>query len=162
MDILSIKYLLFIIGVLVVYQFLSPNLRRYWILATSLFFYGSLSVILLSALIFSILFNFWITFSHSKNKIWIAVIVNILILFSFKIDDSSFLVPIGVSFFTFQGLSFVFDYSEKPKIQLLNFANYMGFFPQLIAGPIESFHHLGPQLNSLNVSRRKIYFLEYL
>ena len=158
MDIISIKYLLFVIGILFVYQLLSPNSRRLWILATSLFFYGSISITLFFALLFSILFNFWITFSNFKYKIWIAVIVNILLLFSFKIDDSSFLVPIGVSFFTFQGLSFVFDYSGKSKIQLLNFANYMAFFPQLIAGPIESFHHLGPQLNSLKCIQKKNVF----
>ena len=158
MDIISISYLIFVIGILFVYQILSPNLRKRWILITSLLFYGSISFVLLSALIFSILFNFWITLSNLKYKRWIAVIVNISLLFSFKIDDSSFLVPIGVSFFTFQGLSFVFDHSVKPKAQLLNFANYMAFFPQLIAGPIESFNHLGPQLSCLQSIQKQNIF----
>ncbi len=158
MDILSIKYLFFVFGILFVYQILAPNLRKGWILIASLLFYGSISLILLIALIFSILFNFWIGFSNLKHKIWIAVIVNILLLFCFKLNGSSFLVPIGVSFFTFQGLSFVFDYSIRPKIALINFANYMAFFPQLIAGPIETFDHLSPQLNNLKCIQKKNVF----
>ncbi|MBI35509.1 MAG: hypothetical protein CMP67_09135 [Flavobacteriales bacterium] len=158
MDIISINYLLFVLGVLIVYQSLPPKAKKFWILLASLTFYGSISFTLFLTLIFSIFFNFWITFSRLKYKTWIAVIINILILFSFKFEDSSFLLPIGVSFFTFQGLSFVFDYSKKQKIQLIDFANYMSFFPQLIAGPIESFNHLGAQMNNLAPIQKKNVF----
>jgi D-alanyl-lipoteichoic acid acyltransferase DltB (MBOAT superfamily) len=149
MDILSINHLLFILIVLCVYHYLTPKLRGFWILIASFTFYGSISFLLLGTLAFSILFNYWITFSNFQCKVWIAIIVNIIILLSFKINESLFILSVGVSFFTFQGLSFVIDYSKKSKVQLLSFANYMAFFPQLIAEPIETFDDLGSQLKDL-------------
>lgn len=159
MDILSINHLLFILVVLFVYNYLTPKLRGFWILIASFTFYGSISFLLLGTLSFSILFNYWITFSNFQWKIWIASIVNIIILLSFKINESSFLLSVGVSFFTFQGLSFVIDYSKKSKVQLLCFANYMAFFPQLIAGPIETFDDLGSQLKDLRNIKKENFLL---
>lgn len=58
-------------------------------------------------------------------------------------------LPVGISFFTFQALSYVVDvYRDKtmPARSWLDFANYLAFFPQLVAGPIVRADHLVPQM----------------
>jgi alginate O-acetyltransferase complex protein AlgI len=60
-------------------------------------------------------------------------------------------LPPGLSFYTFQSMSYTIDvYREetKPERTLLDFCNYVAYFPQLIAGPIERHNVLGPQLNN--------------
>lgn len=60
-----------------------------------------------------------------------------------------FLLPAGISFYTFQGLSYLIDVyggANKPAERLGDFALYHGYFPQLVAGPIERTRHLFPQL----------------
>ncbi len=61
------------------------------------------------------------------------------------------LLPVGISFYTFQAISYTIDvYRGKTKAtrQLLPFMTYIAFFPQLVAGPIERADHLMPQLTS--------------
>jgi len=58
-------------------------------------------------------------------------------------------IPVGISFYTFQAVSYTVDVYRKrvvPERNLGKFALYMSFFPQLVAGPIERFSHLHPQL----------------
>lgn len=59
------------------------------------------------------------------------------------------ILPVGISFYTFQSMAYTIDvyYGKlKPVTDLLVFANYVSFFPQLVAGPIERAGHLVPQL----------------
>ena len=59
-------------------------------------------------------------------------------------------LPIGISFFTFQALSYVIDVYRKPDTVQKNFGKvllYISFFPQLIAGPIVKYHDIAPYLN---------------
>jgi D-alanyl-lipoteichoic acid acyltransferase DltB (MBOAT superfamily) len=61
------------------------------------------------------------------------------------------LLPIGISFYTFQSISYVIDIYRgelKPARSLLDFATYIAFFPQLVAGPIERAEHMIPQFES--------------
>lgn len=61
------------------------------------------------------------------------------------------LLPVGISFYTFQALSYTIDVYRgltKPCRQFLDFALYISFFPQLVAGPIERSHHLLPQVEN--------------
>lgn len=99
-----------------------------------------------------------------------AVILNIGLLFIYKYADF-FLVsiglekykiglalPIGISFFTFQGLSYVVDvYRDKECVQknFLSVMLYISFFPQLIAGPIVKYHDIKEQLSvrEFNIDR---------
>lgn len=72
-------------------------------------------------------------------------------LFQYSIPDLSLSVvlPVGISFYTFQTLSYTIDvYRGKiePTSSLLNFAAYVSFFPQLVAGPIERADHFLPQI----------------
>ncbi len=76
---------------------------------------------------------------------------NINLLFSAKITIREITLPIGISFYTFQILSYIIDlYRKKIKVQknLLNLALYISFFPQLIAGPIVRYETIEDQLNN--------------
>ena len=69
------------------------------------------------------------------------------------------LLPVGISFYTFQTLSYVIDVYRRdlePEPSLIQFALFVSFFPQLVAGPIERAKHLLPQLRSLPTSMRQI------
>lgn len=81
---------------------------------------------------------------------YIGFFAEILKIFSFNNFDSlSFILPIGISFYTFQGLSYVVDIYRnkiKPENNFFIFALYISAFPQLVAGPIERAEHFIPQL----------------
>jgi alginate O-acetyltransferase complex protein AlgI len=65
---------------------------------------------------------------------------------------TGFILPAGISFYTFQSLSYTIDVYRReivPERSLLGFCNYVAYLPQLIAGPIERFGHLAPQLGNL-------------
>ena len=59
------------------------------------------------------------------------------------------ILPVGISFYTFHGLSYVLDlYNDriKPERNFVNYAVFVSFFPLLVAGPIERATHLLPQI----------------
>jgi alginate O-acetyltransferase complex protein AlgI len=67
------------------------------------------------------------------------------------------ILPVGISFYTFQSMSYVIDVYRKqmaPADSLLNYASYVSFFPQLVAGPIERGTHLLPQIQNQEKCRR--------
>jgi len=107
-----------------------------------------------------------------SGRLWLvlAVILNIGLLFVYKYADFfleniglqelklNAALPIGISFFTFQGLSYVVDvYRDKKCVQkkFLSVMLYISFFPQLIAGPIVKYHDIKEQLNhrEFNIDR---------
>ena len=66
-----------------------------------------------------------------------------------EIPDPGIVLPIGISFFTFQAISYLVDiYREEAKVQrnFINLALYISLFPQLIAGPIVRYHDISKQL----------------
>ena len=102
-----------------------------------------------------------------KTVMIAAVILNLSLLFVFKylmftlnnlnlllgtsIAVPNIALPIGISFFTFQGMSYVFDvYLKKGKVQknLLNVGLYIAFFPQLVAGPIVRYDLIAEQIEN--------------
>lgn len=81
--------------------------------------------------------------------------------FGFISDENQFsiIAPLGISFFTFQALSYVFDVYRKkyPAEQnLSNYLTYMAFFPSMIAGPINRYDQLMPQLNTVQGFNRPL------
>ncbi len=144
MEITSVPFLINVIIFLIIYQVIPTRFLKWWILFGSISIYATISPILCGVLIGSILINYLIAKSDINRKNLVATIFNLSLLACFKLQPNNYLLPIGISFFSFQALSFIFD--KKKAITLLNFANYIAFFPQLIAGPIESFDHLGPQI----------------
>ncbi len=106
--------------------------RRRWLLVAALGFN-------LGLLGFFKYFNFFIL-SFSKLLETLG--------FSAHLPTLNILLPVGISFFTFQVLSYVLDVyrgDAQPERSLLNFALYVGFFPQLLAGPIERAPAMLPQ-----------------
>jgi alginate O-acetyltransferase complex protein AlgI len=107
---------------------------------------------------------------QARRVMWTAVVVNVAILFTWKyavfatsqidhllgwfgardaIPLPSILLPIGISFFTFHAISYVVDTTRgeaPPMRRLRDFAQYMAFFPQLIAGPIIRYHQIDEQI----------------
>ncbi len=104
---------------------------------------------------------FWLWFSISLNlgvlvvfkyfNFFIEGFKNGALLFGYDINTYSLniILPIGISFYTFHGLSYVIDiYKNKiiPKKNLINYSLFVSFFPLLVAGPIERATHLLPQI----------------
>lgn len=96
--------------------------------------------------------------SIKKELLIFAVIYNLLPLFLFKITIDDIVLPVGISFFTFQNLSYVFDvYYKKAKAEksLINYGAYISMFPQLIAGPIITYNEIKSQLEERSISWEK-------
>ena len=159
---------------LILYFLAKDKYKNYILLVASLVFYawGEPKYVLL--MIASIIFNYFIARlidKKRKNKklsralLWTAVIVNIGALFIFKYLDfaiynlnlafnfnlgqTNLALPIGISFYTFQILSYVIDvYRKKVKLQknIFTLGTYIALFPQLIAGPIVRYSDVEKQL----------------
>jgi alginate O-acetyltransferase complex protein AlgI len=102
-------------------------------------------------LLLSLLVNLGILFSF---KYWNFVGSNLGALFNVEVELHHLLLPLGLSFYTLQTLSYTFDvYLNKVKAEkhLGLFCLYVSFFPQLVAGPIERSRSLIPQLKSLTL-----------
>ncbi len=147
------------------------------LLIASYVFYGWWDWRFLSLIVFSSLVDFFIGKSlrneekQSKRKLllWTSIIVNLGFLGFFKyynfflenfIDAFKFfghdigasslniILPVGISFYTFQTLSYTIDVYRKklePTSDIIEFAAFVSFFPQLVAGPIERASNLLPQ-----------------
>ena len=149
---------------------------KFFLAGMSLWFYGYFNVYYLAVIVVSILCNYLLSylmnFSHSRltNRIGLmtGLFINLGLLFYFKYYDFFFeninlvfhtdfnlkhiLLPLGISFFTFQQLSFIIDRCNG-KAQHYSFANYLTFvtfFPQLIAGPIALYKEMMPQFEDLS------------
>lgn len=174
----SLQYAVFLIAVVVVY-YLLPNIksRNIFLLIGSYYFYASWNIKLL-LLICGLTLLAYISAivierkrAYGKIMMITTVSTSLFILFLFKyfnffaksleslvklfrISQSDFIVlnlllPVGISFYTFQALSYVIDvYKGKIHAEknIIDFALYISFFPQLVAGPIERPDHFLPQL----------------
>lgn len=169
MSFISVFYLLFLTLAATVFYLLPTKYRTIWLLFVSYFFYftwqPAFSVVLFCVTLLSFQFGKKIAFVSDEKikKRWLAgsVIVLLLPLIFFKyfnflnenlatilnlfslgkpLPFQPYLIPLGISFFTFQAISYVADIYRgylKPEKQIEKFAVYMAFFPTLLAGPIE-------------------------
>ncbi len=139
--------------------------NKFILLAASYFFYGSWNWMFLGLIAFSTVFDFWIGLHfhktrHPRHLIAFSVFANLGVLAFFKYANfaiesmnwslSAFgsayqfhavdvLLPVGISFYTFQSMSYTIDVYRgdlKPRSSLLDYALFVAFFPQLVAGPI--------------------------
>lgn len=164
--------------VLLVYFLVPEFLKNIVLLLASIFFYAWGEPVYVVLMLFSAVFNYVIGLdldstegAEKKRLMFFAVGVNLLILgffkyFSFCIEiiNSIFglsiacrelALPIGISFYTFQSLSYILDvYRGKVRVQrsLLKFALYLTMFPQLIAGPIVQYSDIEAQLDDHKVN----------
>lgn len=113
-------------------------------------------------LLFSCVFNyFYAKRIKDKKSLWFGIVVNLSLLIYFKytnfiVNDVigfnnlvNIVLPIGISFFTFQAISYLIDVYRgdvKASKSFINFGTYLTFFPQLIAGPIVRYETVNEEL----------------
>ena len=150
--------------------FKNPIYQRLFLIGASLFFYGYFNPSYLLIIVVSIFINYLLASCISGSKgtfqtvlFWLGVLFNVGLLGYFKYRDffveninalfhTSFVLkhialPLGISFFTFQQLSFLVSI-RKGEEQLERFDDYcifVLFFPQLVAGPIVLYSEMVPQ-----------------
>jgi len=163
----------------IVYFLLNKNklvfFSKAWILLASLFFYGYWNIVYLPIIILSLLFNFYIgqllskekiSFLSKKQLLFLGITANIALLGYFKYADFfidnynlffdsdvlniNILLPLAISFFTFQQIAYLVDsYKQETREQdIISYAVFVTFFPQLIAGPIVHHREMMPQFDS--------------
>ncbi len=111
-----------------------------------------------TVLIFIILLNlsFLIYFKYFN-----FLIENINLLFHSNIDFIKAIMPIGISFYTFQAMSYIIDVyrkEEKPQKDIYKLSLYICLFPQLIAGPIIKYHDIKNQIDNREETFSKVCF----
>ncbi len=159
-----------LIGCFLLARLLGPSAAQFWLIAASVAFYASWSPLYLPLLIGSILFNYLIASRMTRRPegrrgslmaLGIAVDIGLLAYYkytNFFVDTvnltsgSHFLVaqillPLGISFYTFQQITLLVDLSggEAGRLRLRDFALFVVFFPHLIAGPIVHHSEMMPQ-----------------
>jgi len=177
MEFNSIAFLLFFPTVVVFYFLFPQKYRWFWLLIVSYFFYMMWSAKFLILIFISTLITYLsgLLMGKYNNKkrlfLVLSLLINLGILFFFKyfnffndslnslysyfnIDWSSsridVLLPVGISFYTFQALSYSIDVYRnniEPEKHFGKYALFVSFFPQLVAGPIEKSKDLLPQFN---------------
>lgn len=179
----SISFLFLLLPIMFGVYILIPNikLKNLFLTLGSLFFYAWGEPVYVFLMLFSVFINWGFgmlihKFDSKKNLLLgLAVVANIGLLFYFKycafvvellnlIPHVNLAVPvislpIGISFFTFQALSYVFDVKRgEVKVQknIMNLLLYVSLFPQLIAGPIVKYHDVEQQIQHRNCSADKI------
>ncbi len=147
-------------------------LSRYFLVASSLFFYSWWNIIYLPLIVLSMMFNFWLgnllkqnsfNFLSKKTLLTIGVSLNLCLLGYFKYYDffieninnllsTNFqllhlALPLAISFFTFQQIAYLVDSyrAETKEYDFIRYAVFVTFFPQLIAGPIVHHKEMMPQ-----------------
>lgn len=159
------------ITLLIYYLLSSIKLKNALLIVASLIFYAYGEPVYIILMIGSTVVNYlagrWISREKKKYRIIVAVIVNLLFLGIFKYADMAALtlnqmfrldipvpgikLPIGISFFTFQIMSYIIDvYRGDADVQknYWRLLLYISFFPQLIAGPIIKYHDVAEQIEN--------------
>lgn len=175
----SLAFLIFLPVVVTVYWLLPHRGRKYWLLAASYFFYMYWNPLLILLLLFSTAVDYLCGRGLSRfpqrpgirrGLLLVSIFMNLGLLFFFKYWDFfgemanhlfalmglsyhtpslHLILPVGISFYTFQTMSYTIDVyrgdypAERDPV---TFALYVTYFPQLVAGPIESPQNLLPQL----------------
>lgn len=159
------QYLLFLAVILVMLwitnKWAGLLFRNVLLLVSSYCFYANLHIGFVGLLVYITLVNYcggiWITGEQrrglsGKRAVTISILLSLLVLIFFKyayLFNDSILLPIGLSFFTFQALSYSIDIYRgkiKPEKSFINVALFIAFFPTLLSGPIERARNLLPQL----------------
>lgn len=169
---------------LVLYYLVPGKIKNLVLLLCSLVFYAWGEPVYIVLMVISILLNYLngIDLARKQGKkkamrrsLAFAITVNVLILAFFKyygfvvenlnvvlpvnIPVKSLAMPVGISFYTFQALSYLIDvYRGKVEAQLnlIDFGTYIAMFPQLIAGPIVQYKDIEKQLKSRQLTASKL------
>ena len=181
----SILFIFIFLPVLMVIYFFAPKGtgKNIVLFLGSIIFYAWGEPVYVVLMLFSAVFNYVMGLDidmalknkqRAKKKLIFTVVVNLFILCFFKyygflidtfngifgteITYTKLALPIGISFYTFQALSYIIDvYRGEVKCQknFLKFAVYIAMFPQLIAGPIIKYKDISRQLGKRQITRKK-------
>ena len=164
--------------------FIAPvKFRNFILFIASILFYSWGEPVYVFLMLFSAMFNYSMALDihkaqrkgkTGKGTLVFTVIINLFILCFFKyygflmdivndvlhtdIKYTALALPIGISFYTFQALSYIFDvYRKNVTVQksILKFSLYLSLFPQLIAGPIVKYKDVALQLDEREVTSEK-------
>ena len=193
MSFVTVSFLIFVVSFLCLFYIIKKKWRWLVILLASYVFYASEEPFFIVLLIISTLVDFLCGLQLNKTnkkhykKIYLAIsiVINLGLLIGYKYidfikqiifngssifdyqgfhNDADFIIPIGISFYTFQTLSYTIDlYRNKISVErhLGHFAVFVSFFPQLIAGPIERSSKILPQIkNFTNINFKNIILFE--
>ena len=175
----SITFILVFFPIVLALYFISPiRIRNVMLLLASLFFYAWGEPVYIGLMVISILFNYFsgIDIHHkinrnkenvAKNSLILAIVVNLAILgffkyygflistingiFSAELAIRHLPLPIGISFYTFQAISYLLDIYRKEVVaqrNIIKFGLYISMFPSLVAGPIIRYNDIEEQLTS--------------
>ena len=175
MSFISPEYVVFFCVVLPLFFAIKHRFRWILLLVVSYFFYAYGNIQYVPLIAFSTVVDYIssrMIFRHDDNefqrKLWLtaSILVNLGVLFTFKyfnfFNESAagafgyiplthnLVLPIGISFYTFQSLSYTIDVYRRKMQPETNFgimATFVAFFPQLVAGPIERATNLLPQFH---------------
>jgi len=171
----STEFLQFFPVVFLLFFSLKNRFKPLFLLLASYLFYAHWNPSYLILILASTLIDFWAGRAlvgatqvlSRKLILYCSLCVNLGILFVFKYFDFfirfwsdilalpestpflNVILPVGISFYTFQSMSYTIDVYRKnieAEKSLVNFSLYVAFFPQLIAGPIERASHILPQI----------------
>ena len=173
----SIPFLFFFLPIVLICYYLVPfKLKNYVLLVFSLIFYACGEPVYIILMIFSCLLNYFYALYHDKVKnkkllFILCIVANLLILGFFKyadflidiinsifrlnINPLKLALPIGISFFTFQTMSYSIDVyrsSVVPERNFFYFTTYVSMFPQLIAGPIVRYETISKELYKRDIN----------
>lgn len=163
------------ISVLLTKQIRNIKLQNILLVVFSLLFYAWSNPIYVVLLILSILWNYFTAFEleaqdDKKTKkilLIVSVAVNLFILGFYKYtgflmdilhiqSNLKIALPVGLSFFTFSELSYIFDVyngKSKPQKNIILFTLYVSFFGKISMGPIVSYHEMEDQLTNRTLSK---------
>lgn len=163
------------ISVLLTKQIRNIKLQNILLVVFSLLFYTWSNPIYVVLLILSILWNYFTAFEleaqdDEKTKkilLIVSVVVNLFILGFYKYtgflmdilhiqSNLKIALPVGLSFFTFSELSYIFDVyngKSKPQKNIIFFTLYVSFFGKISMGPIVSYHEMEDQLTNRTISK---------
>ena len=158
---LTFLFLFFPIA-LIAYYLAADNIKNYILLIISLLFYAWGEPRYIFLMIFSIVVNYFLGLkvdidSKTNRKMWftISIIFNLVLLIIFKYADFLFGIkgiklPLGISFYTFQVMSYVIDVYNgdvRAQTRFHDLTLYISLFPQLIAGPIVRYQTVEKQID---------------
>lgn len=163
------------ISILLTKQIRNIKLQNILLVVFSLLFYAWSNPIYVVLLILSILWNYFTAFElevqdDEKTKkilLIVSVVVNLFILGFYKYtgflmdilhiqSNLKIALPVGLSFFTFSELSYIFDVhngKSKPQKNIILFTLYVSFFGKISMGPIVSYHEMEDQLTNRTLSK---------
>lgn len=180
----SYAFWLFFALIWVLYRFAGHRAQNWLLLVASYYFYGCWDVRFLPLIITLTLVNYYLGNAIAQNpdrsKFYISLscVVSLGILgffkyFGFFVESATgllevlgvsvghsslaIILPVGISFYTFQTMSYTIDVYRgevKASRSLVDFALYVAYFPQLVAGPIERSSSLLPQIEEARKARR--------